>query len=159
MHSELIINQAFYLKYDLDGKDGIVLSVFNDFNKLNVTELLEHLPFFFKKRDTLQRRLKKLISRGVIESIHLTDRNVYNQLKQGEFSESECQFCGLSDIPLHNHHYPVRRCDGGNKTISLCPNCHTRFHYIADHNVYYKFSDCAKNQWIMSEEEWRRNGL
>jgi hypothetical protein len=42
----------------------------------------------------------------------------------------QCEWCGCFTGYLHNHHYPIPRKQGGEETVSICPNCHSEFHYL-----------------------------
>jgi hypothetical protein len=43
-----------------------------------------------------------------------------------------CTWCRTATVRLHEHHYPVRKKDGGTETVSICPNCHSEFHALTD---------------------------
>ena len=160
MLEDLSINQVFCIKYDLDIKDGFLVGALNDVNDfLSVDECLELVPGISNKRDTLQRRLKSLKEKGVLRSFSMSDQEAYLFLKKGDFKNSGCHFCGFSDCPLHQHHYPVRNKDGGSETIPLCPNCHSLFHNLVDHNIKYSLSEISKKEWNLTESEWAENGL
>lgn len=42
----------------------------------------------------------------------------------------QCEWCNCLTGFLHNHHYPVPRSKGGEKTVTICPNCHSEFHLL-----------------------------
>ena len=42
--------------------------------------------------------------------------------------DKQCEWCGINTVYTHNHHYPIRKEDGGTKTVDICPNCHQEFH-------------------------------
>lgn len=41
-----------------------------------------------------------------------------------------CDWCGMNSYVLHEHHYPIPRCRGGQDTVHICPNCHYTYHTI-----------------------------
>jgi len=47
-----------------------------------------------------------------------------------------CDWCKSETFVLHNHHYPIPQCEGGEQTVSLCPNCHTEYHYLEKLRLY-----------------------
>lgn len=150
-------NQAFLILYGLSPNEGAILCVLNSRNeKLTTQELVAALPILRNKKKTLQNKMNKLADKKIITQRKYTDEEVYHQLRKGNFSENSCHFCGIDDLILHSHHYPVRNKDGGTNTIKLCPNCHTRFHMIADYDKQYRFSNTYKKQWNYSEEEWNK---
>lgn len=82
--------------------------------------------------------LNKLELIGIIyKEEKIRDIDAYNQLNLVN-SPKGCLFCGLNDLLLDNHHFPIRKRGGGTKTIKLCPNCHRRFHTLTDYNQKYK---------------------
>lgn len=154
MIEEISINIAFCTKYDLSIKEGALLSVINHFpNDVTADFVLKNLVGANKK-DSVQRQLKRLENKGFIACHAYTDQEVYNLLNNGSNTEPACHFCGIDDLPLHQHHYPVRNKDGGTETIGLCPNCHTRFHNIADYEKKYMFMSSYRKQWNLTESEW-----
>lgn len=160
MLEDLSINQAFCIKYELDIKDGLLVGALNAINNdLTVDECLKLVPGISNKRDTLQRRLKSLKEKGVLRSFSMSDQEAYIFLKKGDFESSACHFCGFSGCSLHQHHYPIRNKDGGKETIPLCPNCHSLFHDLVDHNIKYSLSEKYKAEWNLSESEWAESGL
>ncbi len=83
--------------------------------------------------------LKELENKNLIKQENhksISDEEYFNQ-KNKEYKNG-CLFCGTNDIALDKHHYPIRRRNGGIETISLCPNCHSRFHYNTDYSQKIK---------------------
>jgi transposase-like protein len=66
----------------------------------------------------------------------MTDENVFILLNKRN-SQCGCLFCGYQKTYLDEHHYPLRKKDGGVKTIRLCANCHREFHMHADYKFAY----------------------
>jgi len=82
--------------------------------------------------------IRKLIARDlVMKGERRSDREVFSLLNKKN-SKKGCLFCGIDDIPLERHHFPIRRVDGGKETIKLCPNCHRKFHELADYTFPYR---------------------
>lgn len=160
MDEQIIINQPFCIKYEIDAQDGVILSILNNsISSLDVDDILTLTPFFFKKRDTLQRRLNLLERKSLISYQSKTDKEVYDLLKNGNFDDNGCHFCGINDVVFHQHHYPIRKKENGIETITLCPNCHMKFHKLADYEKKYKFAKEYQILWNMSEKEWYEKNL
>lgn len=47
-----------------------------------------------------------------------------------------CEWCGQQSYMLHEHHYPIPRCNGGTDTVHICPNCHSAYHDVCDEEDY-----------------------
>jgi hypothetical protein len=77
--------------------------------------------------------INSLISKGFIFISEQSDETVYRLLNKKN-SPDGCLFCGYKGCAIDRHHYPIRRKNGGEKTIDLCANCHREFHYLADSN-------------------------
>jgi hypothetical protein len=41
-----------------------------------------------------------------------------------------CSWCHRWTPAAHHHHYPVSKKDGGDKTVRICPTCHSSFHSL-----------------------------
>jgi hypothetical protein len=39
-----------------------------------------------------------------------------------------CDWCKIKTTSLHQHHYPIKKSNGGNSVVSICPNCHQEYH-------------------------------
>jgi len=155
IEEQILVNLVFCHHYKLTISDGVILGALNGGqNKATVEQLVEALPLLCNKKEALLKKLKNLKEKKIIFFIKYSDEEVYNTLKKGIFSNNSCQFCGLNDIILHKHHYPIRRKENGKKVINLCPNCHTRFHMMADYDKKYVFNPRYKKEWNYSEEEW-----
>lgn len=46
--------------------------------------------------------------------------------------QKKCQWCKCNTAIAHKHHYPVPKSKGGKETVTICPNCHTEFHYLVN---------------------------
>lgn len=44
--------------------------------------------------------------------------------------EAVCSWCAVRTAVLERHHYPIPRSKGGTETVSICPNCHTEYHFL-----------------------------
>jgi len=41
-----------------------------------------------------------------------------------------CNWCHCETYVLHEHHYPILARDNGAKTIGICANCHSEYHFL-----------------------------
>jgi hypothetical protein len=151
----LQFNQPFLIKYGLSIKDGAILSALNG-GQFNTTakQFVKALPLVGNNHRTLKEKLHILEEMEIISSKLLTDKETYLTLKKGDFNTNSCQFCGVDDVYLHAHHYPIRRASGGLDTINICPNCHTKFHMLADYEKRYVFNEPFITYWNFTEQEW-----
>ena len=78
--------------------------------------------------------INKLKNKGYIniEAGMKSDKEVFDFLNKKNSSEG-CLFCGYNGVAIDEHHYPIRKKDGGKETIRLCANCHREFHFLADY--------------------------
>ena len=155
IEEQLFVNLVFCHHYKLKIDEGVILGALNaGQDRATVEQLVEALPLLYNKKEALLRKVKNLKEKKIISFIEYSDEEVFNTLKKGIFPIDSCQFCGLDDIILHKHHYPIRRKDNGQKVINLCPNCHTRFHMMADYDKKYVFNPKYRKEWGYSETEW-----
>lgn len=165
MEECLTLNQAFLLNYGLTVKDGAILSALNG-GSIGTTskELVESLPLVNNQRQALNEKLKELEEKQLISHKLFSDEQAYKLLNQPIPKIDGCKFCGIGNVNLHAHHYPVRRADGGTETINICPNCHTRFHMLTDYEKRYYFNEPYQTYWNFTKQQWhdhfeRTNGL
>lgn len=58
-----------------------------------------------------------------------------------------CDWCQSQTFCPHDHHYPVPKFKGGTETISICPNCHSEFHFLEkSHSFTQKFVSIVRGQ-------------
>ena len=55
-----------------------------------------------------------------------------------------CEWCEVTTMILHKHHYPIQKKDGGKKTVDICPNCHHEFHCFNQDKIYQITSDLTE---------------
>lgn len=84
-------------------------------------------------KKTIYKKIEKFKKLNILHIEKMNDTEVYNLLNKKN-SKKGCLFCGYDKCSLDNHHYPIRTKDGGKDTIKLCPNCHRRFHDLADYS-------------------------
>jgi len=102
--------------------------------------LVTALPLLDLKKDSIYRKLKKISSLKLIKRKVITDKEAFDLLNQNYLVG--CQFCGLSNILMHDHHYPIRKKNNGTQVIKICPNCHSKFHQLTDHGVFIFNEEC-----------------
>lgn len=93
-------------------------------------------------RDSVVRELKKNghMTKDEVEPIMIKD--ILSAKSMGGFGvgDKECEWCSVKTVTLHQHHFPIKRCNGGVDTVNICPNCHQEYHSI-ESKFAVKFSD------------------
>ena len=54
------------------------------------------------------------------------------QLKGRGVGNKQCEWCEISTLATHKHHYPVYASEGGTETSEICGGCHAEFHHLVD---------------------------
>jgi hypothetical protein len=85
-----------------------------------------------RDKKSISRSVAVLLKKWLILESRPTDKYIYEMLNWN-FNEG-CLFCGITDVLLDKHHYPIRKKDGWTETIKLCPNCHRKFHTSSDYD-------------------------
>ena len=75
---------------------------------------------------SIKKTLRKLGLMDMVTDCEQAKELVLQRKGQGE----KCEWCGTKTFALQQHHYPIPRSKGGNKTVSICPNCHSEYHLI-----------------------------
>jgi len=47
-----------------------------------------------------------------------------------EGASLKCAWCHSLTYSLESHHYPILKSEGGLRTVDICANCHSEFHYL-----------------------------
>lgn len=117
-----------------DDRFGYILDERGD-SISNIKTLNDILPFFTNRQ--LTNIISKLLLKGAILKTFPDPFNVRNQIIESKHgiqaygvSKNRCGWCGCKTAILHEHHFPIPKSKGGVETISICPNCHTEFHYL-----------------------------
>lgn len=76
--------------------------------------------------NTVKKSLKKLNLISSITDYEQAKKIVLQSKGQGE----ECEWCGERTYAIQRHHYPIPKSKGGDKTVGICPNCHSLYHLI-----------------------------
>lgn len=58
------------------------------------------------------------------------------QSSSNSIFDKVCSWCGANTAILHGHHFPIPQCDGGEKIVNICPNCHYEFHTMENSKFY-----------------------
>lgn len=74
----------------------------------------------------IKNKLRELHLIAVITDYEQAKNLVLERKGQGE----ECEWCGTKTFALQEHHYPIPRYKGGDKTVWICPNCHYEYHAL-----------------------------
>lgn len=43
-----------------------------------------------------------------------------------------CEWCKGETYAIHEHHHPIKKCEGGTETIKICASCHCEFHHLCE---------------------------
>ena len=102
----------------------------------NIKLLQSVMPFYSEHQLILI--IKKLLLHGLVFRSQMPAEKIKDIIIKSKaevancgMGSVKCAWCGTHTAILHDHHYPVKRSDGGTKTVSICPNCHTEFHYLS----------------------------
>lgn len=115
--------------------ESIVLDLLNrisEANKIINTGILQqYLPFWSPA--TTSRALAKLKDLHLVDIIETDKQEIEEVLRSKHLDgygigNNICDWCGIKTIVLHEHHFPIPKKDGGEKTVGICPNCHYEFH-------------------------------
>ncbi len=116
---------------DIAGKHGlknaIVFSIAKNNNGITLSEIQAVVPFMSKSAIGRSMRYlrdvgllnKKIMSPEDVKEIVLTKKKMF-----------VCEWCNCKTLVLEEHHYPISKSDGGEKTVNICPNCHRAYHSI-----------------------------
>lgn len=77
--------------------------------------------------------LNRLSNKGYLDIVTIADDEAMAELDKNY--RHGCLSCGSKDR-LHEHHYPIRKKDGGKQTVTLCFHCHSKFHEMTDYGIY-----------------------
>lgn len=109
---------------------------------INPLDLFDYDIFSDKSK---KRYLDKLIKYGLVYRVVTNANQQYDIAKRMVVKQiidfngkSKCKICGVMHPRLNRHHYPIKRCEGGNKVIDVCPNCHYLMHSL---EVVYELAD------------------
>lgn len=58
-----------------------------------------------------------------------------------------CEWCNCTTHALHKHHYPLKKCHGGQFVVNICPNCHYEYHFLAD--VKYRIKPMCQSVVVL----------
>ena len=130
----------------ITGIEACILSLFLDIDISEGIPSNKDLSILLNiAKPQISKTISRLKEKGfLIEKNIPTDKEIFNVLNKVN-SDNGCTFCGYTGIAIDDHHYPIRRKDGGKKTISLCANCHREFHYLSDHSRDFLLSKEVEN--------------
>ena len=116
----LTVNQKFYLAiYEQCSK-----------NEIETDEMMKKIA----STTTIWSVKKSLKEMGLIDFV--TDYEEAKELVlQRKGKGKACEWCGIKTFALQEHHYPIPKSKGGDKTVSICPNCHAEYHLILKDEV------------------------
>jgi hypothetical protein len=118
--------------------------------KYNFGAFAKILMWFYGNKPLDKNSFRTLAKHGLGKRIRLPEAEVVKILKaknatsleyKGNIPFKFCEWCCSETFVLHSHHYPVRRKDKGDKTVKICANCHSEFHYLTDHWIFEINSD------------------
>ncbi len=101
---------------------------------------------------TIRRWRKQLFEKGYLNRFSFSEIEVVEFLKSKIPNKlppipfyifHSCEWCRSDCLALQEHHYPVRKKDGGNAIVRICPNCHQEFHTLCDNpNIFLGGEEC-----------------
>lgn len=129
------LNEAVFIRNALHN-NHLRITEFNGAIPANTKVLAAVLPFFSASQ--IETIVASLIRQGVVEKFSPLPQRIKKYVAQpktqhprGGHGYFNCEWCSESVPILHEHHYPVRKSCGGLDTVSICPNCHTEYHFIS----------------------------
>jgi hypothetical protein len=144
-------------EFKLNVKDLVILEYLARVNDLGVEdqilfdadELTELLPILHLNKQSAIRRIKKIADKTA--AFYMSNFNdqeakkILCSINRGVASDNgikTCEWCKIKTFLLEKHHFPIRKKDGGDDIINICPNCHRSFHYLTDYkNFIIKVKD------------------
>lgn len=82
----------------------------------------------FSKK-TINKCLDLLINENKI-TLEVLEPQVIKSMSLKLQKDKKCEWCNEYVAFLEEHHYPIPKRNGGDKVVSICPNCHTNFHKL-----------------------------
>lgn len=121
-----------------------------DIQYIHKKQILSDLPIIkINTSNGLRKRLLILkkegyISYGIpdIEAKNIIS-NYYNKsnCQEVDIFGLQCEWCKSQVATIQEHHYPIRKKDGGENIVKICPNCHYGFHALSDRNEFIRIKD------------------
>lgn len=134
INSIIKIDVNLGIKYNLSLQELAIYDYIMKNKKWTYDSIIKDNPLLYiSNKKTIYKKIQKLKDLKLISFTKLSDKQVYDILNKSD-SKDGCLFCGYNRCSLDKHHYPIRAKDGGKDTIKLCPNCHRRFHELADYS-------------------------
>jgi len=126
------------LAFEIGLNNAIILQTIRDLEKADnvvTLEMLQDELMFFGIK-TFNTSLKKLETSLYITIEYLNASDKMNillkkDLKGLGIGNKRCPICNCKTLTLHEHHYPIQKCDGGTETIAICPTCHYEYHHLS----------------------------
>jgi len=99
--------------------------------------------YFFNGTDIPAKEWRYFVSKGMAETYTLSDEYILSVIKSKnpqklQGAKKICEWCSSETLILHSHHYPIKRCDGGEETVKICANCHCEYHYLEERKYRFK---------------------
>lgn len=133
---EFLILHFFALKWDKNRNFKFLFSM---------KEVKKQLCLQSKKlsdKKSFMRKIKEIIKKTkAFNFCNLTDEDAVKilRLNKNNFNfrfDSNCGWCEVQCYVLEDHHYPIRKKDGGQKIVKICSNCHKNFHALTDYKIF-----------------------
>jgi len=108
---------------------------------INSDFIINKLPLLnINCKDTINKiltnlsKITKNFDRGLSDkcAVEFIKNNFFREKTNILFSHKYCDWCNCESLSFSNHHFPIRKKDGGAKTVNICQNCHQLFHDITD---------------------------
>lgn len=132
-------------------KECIVLTEIIKQKKENVffvnTESINNNVLDFISNSTFKRIISNLVDKKLLKKVNTNRSLIIEKLKSKPavigVGNKQCSICKSITAQIHNHHYPIKACEGGTETIELCPNCHFEFHFM-EYNYEINYVEIEK---------------
>lgn len=126
------IPKAIWLDERLGLMDKYYMAVYLQCDRITVEadKMMEQIA----SRTTICASKKKLVELGMV-SLVTDPEHAKSVVLRRKGLGSRCEWCGASTFALQEHHFPIPKCKGGNKTVRICPNCHYEYHALLELEV------------------------
>ena len=120
-----------YYKYtygaSLKVSEKLYLAIYDKCKNVRDTEIIMRDILSKSSISQIRKNLTKL---GILDIRKLSPQELKDFCIKNSHKGSVCEWCGQESFILHSHHYPVLKSKGGTKTVNICPNCHSTYHYL-----------------------------
>ena len=124
----------------LSAKEKIILCELLNFysGKIKLNKVVENLSYKYNvSQNVIKNKLVKFREMNLINIENKTPKEIKEilcnkDLENKGIGEYQCSWCGIFTHKIIEHHYPVPKSEGGDKTVKICGTCHAEFHNFPD---------------------------